>query len=154
MSTWRIPAVRGGAVIAPNDTGVRRESNGYRLAMTMTTKILSFSLPVPDQDRALAFYTEVLGFEVRRDDEGLPGARMVEVAPPGSPVSIVLLPPDSDIPIAVRLATTDAEAALARLRASDAHIYNEEVLHLDGSPPMFVFGDPDDNELVYLEVEA
>jgi hypothetical protein len=75
----------------------------------------------------------------------------VEVVPPGSNVSLVLLPPDSEIPVAVRLGTTDAEAAHARLREAGATLHNDEVLHLDGAPPMFHFADPDGNGLVYLQ---
>ncbi|WP_442852443.1 VOC family protein [Nocardioides sp. Iso805N] len=48
----------------------------------MTTKVLSVTVPVPDQDRALAFYRDVLGCEVRYDGEPWPGARMIEVVPP------------------------------------------------------------------------
>ncbi|MGH3826996.1 MAG: VOC family protein [Pseudonocardiaceae bacterium] len=50
---------------------------------------------VADQDAALAFYTEKLGFEVRGDtrfgehDE----MRWVEVAPPGSRARLALNPP-------------------------------------------------------------
>jgi catechol 2,3-dioxygenase-like lactoylglutathione lyase family enzyme len=84
--------------------------------MTMTTRVQSVSIPVADQDRALAFYTEVLGCELRTDIEVWPGARLVEVVPPGSSVGLVLLPPDSEIPMAVRLGTTSAETAYARLR--------------------------------------
>ena len=69
--------------------------------MTMTTRVQSVSIPVADQDRALKFYTEVLGCELRFDAEVFPGARLIEVVPPGSSVSIVLLSPDSEIPIAV-----------------------------------------------------
>ena len=50
----------------------------------MTTRIQSVSLPVADQDRALAFYTEVLGCQLSADVELWPGARWVEVVPPGS----------------------------------------------------------------------
>jgi catechol 2,3-dioxygenase-like lactoylglutathione lyase family enzyme len=121
--------------------------------MTMTTRILNVSIPVADQDRALAFYTEVLGCEVRYDLEVFPGARFVEVVPPGSSVGLVLLPPDSEIPMAVRLGTTDAENAYSRLREAGATLHNEEVLHLNGQPPMFFFADPDGNGLVYLEEE-
>ena len=117
----------------------------------MTTRVLSVSIPVPDQDRALEFYTGVLGCEVRMDAEIWPGARLVEVVPPGSDVGLVLLPPDSPIPVAVRLATTDAQVAHDRLRGSAATLHNDEVLHLDGAPPMFAFTDPDGNELVYLQ---
>src|SRR5262249_27772732 len=119
--------------------------------MTMTTRVLSVSIPVADQDRALAFYTEVLGCELRTDIEVWPGARLVEGVPPRSSVGLVLLPPDSEIPIAVRLGTTSAEAAHARLRQAGAILHNDEVIQLDGSPPMFFFGDPDGNGLVYLE---
>lgn len=119
--------------------------------MTMTTRVLSVSIPVPDQDRALAFYTEVLGCEVRIDVEVWPGARVVEVVPPGSDVGLVLLPPDSEVPVAVRLGTTDAETAYRRLRAAGVRLDDDEVLHLEGAPPMFSFADPDGNGLVYME---
>jgi catechol 2,3-dioxygenase-like lactoylglutathione lyase family enzyme len=119
--------------------------------MTMTTRILSVSMPVADQDKALAFYTEVLGCEVRVDAEIWPGTRLIEVAPPGSSVGFVLLPPDGDLPVAVRMGTSDAEAAHARVREAGATLHNDEVLHLDGAPPMFFFADPDGNGLVYLQ---
>jgi len=118
----------------------------------MTTTVLSVSVPVADQDAALAFYTGVLGCELRYDVEVWPGARMVEVVPPGSEVGLVLLPPDSPLPMAVRLGTTDADAAYARLADADGVVmHNEEVLRWDGVPPMFHFSDPDGNGLVYLE---
>lgn len=109
------------------------------------------SVPVRDQDEALAFYTGVLGCEVRADFEAWPGARMVEVVPPGSVVGIVLLPPDSEIPLAVRLGTPDAEAAFARVRESGVELGGPGVLRMEGVPPMFAFTDPDGNGLVYLE---
>ena len=121
--------------------------------MTMTTRVQSVSIPVADQDRALAFYTEVLGCELRTDIEVWPGARLVEVVPPGSSVGLVLLPPDSEIPMAVRLGTTSAETAYARLRQAGARLHNDEIVHLDGYPPMFFFADPDGNGLVYLQDE-
>jgi catechol 2,3-dioxygenase-like lactoylglutathione lyase family enzyme len=108
-------------------------------------------MPVGDQDRALAFYRDVLGFEVRVDTEIWPGARFVEVAPPGSNVGIILLPPDGDIPVAVRLGTRNAQEAHARIRAAGVTLHNDEVLLLNGAPPMFSFTDPDGNGLVYLE---
>jgi catechol 2,3-dioxygenase-like lactoylglutathione lyase family enzyme len=119
--------------------------------MTMTTRVLSVTIPVADQDQALRFYTEVLGCELRTDIEVWPGARLVEVVPPGSTVGLVLLPPDGEIPVAVRLGTTDAETAHTRLRQAGATLHNDDVVHLDGAPPMFFFADPDGNGLVYLE---
>jgi predicted enzyme related to lactoylglutathione lyase len=119
--------------------------------MTMTTKVLSVSIPVADQDAALKFYTEVLECELRTDVEVWPGARMVEVAPPGSNVSLVLLPPDSEIPVAIRLGTSDAQKAHDRIRAAGVQLHNDELVRLEGIPAMFSFTDPDGNGLVYLE---
>ena len=117
----------------------------------MTTRVLSVSVPVTDQDAALRFYTEVLGCELRTDVEVWPGARMVEVVPPGSSVSLVLLPPDSRIPVAIRLGTSDAQQAHDRIRAAGVTLHNDELLRLEGVPAMFSFTDPDGNGLVYLE---
>ncbi|WP_228032338.1 VOC family protein [Mycolicibacterium sp. P9-22] len=121
------------------------------MTMTMTTRVLSVSVPVADQDAALKFYTEVLGCELRTDVEVWPGARLVEVAPPGSSVSLVLLPPDSQIPIAIRLGTPDAQQAHDRIRAARVTLHNPELVRLEGIPAMFSFADPDGNGLVYLE---
>ena len=112
------------------------------------------TVQVADQDRALRFYTEVLGCELRTDVEVWPGARLVEVVPPGSTVGLVLLPPDSPLPIAVRMGTSDAEAAHAKLRDAGVTLHNEEVLRMEGVPPMFFFSDPDGNGLVYLEEQS
>ena len=122
--------------------------------MTMTTRVLSVTLPVADQDAALAFYTEVLGCEVRMDAEIWPGARLIEVVPPGSQVGLVLLPPDSEIPIAVRMGTSDAATAHARLRSAGATLHNDELVEMDGVPPMFFFADPDGNGLVYIQEDG
>jgi catechol 2,3-dioxygenase-like lactoylglutathione lyase family enzyme len=119
--------------------------------MTMTTRVLSVSVPVTDQDAALRFYTEVLGCELRTDVEVWPGARMVEVAPPGSSVSLVLLPPDSQIPVAIRLGTSNAQQAHDTVREAGVTLHNEELLQMEGVPAMFSFTDPDGNGLVYLE---
>ena len=122
--------------------------------MAITTRVQSGSIPVADQDRALVFYTEVLGCEVRADVEVWPGARLVEVVPPGSDVGLVLLPPDSEIPVAVRLGTGDVDRAYVRVQDARATLHNDEIVHLEGSPPMFFFADPDGNGLVFMEEET
>lgn len=121
--------------------------------MSLTTRVISVSVPVRDQDEALASYTGVLGCEVRLDAEAWPGARVVEVVPPGSTVGIVPLPPGSEIPIAVRLAIPDAEAPHARVRGRGRPA-RREVLRMEGAPAMFSFVDPDGNGLVYWEEPA
>lgn len=109
------------------------------------------SVPVSDQDAALKFYTEVLGCELRTDMEIWPGARMIEVVPPGSDVALVLLPHDSQIPIAIRLGTSDAQQAHDRVRGAGVPLHNDELIRMEGVPAMFSFTDPDGNGLVYLE---
>lgn len=121
--------------------------------MAMTTRVLSVSIPVADQDAALRFYTEVLGCEVRTDMEVWPGARLIEVVPPGSRVALVLLPLESAIPLAVRLGTSDAQHAHDTVREAGVTLHNEDLIRMDGVPAMFSFTDPDGNGLVYMEDE-
>ena len=122
--------------------------------MAMTTRVLSVTIPVEDQDRALEFYRDVLGCEVRVDTEAWPGARIVEVVPPGSSVGLVLLPPDSEIPVAVRLGTSDATAAHEKLGSAGVTLHNEQVISIGGGSPMFYFDDPFGNGLVYIEEDS
>ncbi|MGY1832331.1 VOC family protein [Geodermatophilus sp. SYSU D01180] len=105
--------------------------------MTRTVqRVLSVSVRVADQDRALAWYRDVLGCEVVRDVELGPGARWLEVAPPGSPVTVALLTEEGGIPISVRYAAgrrpglargahrgrrLAGRGARHRLRTADAH---------------------------------
>lgn len=119
--------------------------------MATTTRVLSVTVTVPDQDQALAFYRDVLGCEVRYDGEPWPGARMIEVVPPGSSVGIVLLPADSEIPVALRLGTTDAAAAFERVKKEGVTLHNDAPITLGGGAPMFFFDDPCGNGLVFIQ---
>ncbi len=49
----------------------------------MITHVSVVTVYVTDQERAGAFYTDKLGFEVRRDDPMSETARWLEVAPKG-----------------------------------------------------------------------
>jgi catechol 2,3-dioxygenase-like lactoylglutathione lyase family enzyme len=115
-----------------------------------TTKILSVSIPVSDQDHAKQYYCDVLGFDLLMDEELWPGARLIEVGLPGSDVALVLLDKNSEIPIGVRLGAADIEHAHRVVRQHDPSV-RDEVLRLDFAPPMFEFADPDGNVLVYLQ---
>src|SRR4030081_2663269 len=53
--------------------------------------VLVVSVPVSDQERAKAFYIDVLGLELRRDDASIPGMRWVQVGPKGSHISLTLV---------------------------------------------------------------
>ncbi len=58
---------------------------------TTITGVLTVGVPVVDQDRALAFYVDTLGFETRRDAAVGPGMRWIEVAPPGAAITVALV---------------------------------------------------------------
>jgi catechol 2,3-dioxygenase-like lactoylglutathione lyase family enzyme len=118
--------------------------------MSIVTRIMSVSVEVTDQDKALAFYRDVLGCEVLTDVEIWPGARLVEVAPPGSSVVIALITRDSGLPIGVRYFTGDAEAAHRTLTAAGATPH-QQVLYTEFAPPMFTLDDPDGNTIILIQ---
>jgi catechol 2,3-dioxygenase-like lactoylglutathione lyase family enzyme len=114
---------------------------------TRITRIGTVIVPVSDQERALAFYVETLGFEKRLDAPFGQGGRWVEVAPPGAATTIALVqaPEDDPTGIVVSLATDDADGDHETLltRGVDA---DAAVLRMgEYVPPMFTFRDPDGN---------
>jgi catechol 2,3-dioxygenase-like lactoylglutathione lyase family enzyme len=52
------------------------------------------SIPVSDQDRALAFYTEKLGFKIHTDQPFNGKQRWIELSIPGAQTSIALFTPE------------------------------------------------------------
>lgn len=62
----------------------------------MITQVSFVSIPVADQQRALAFYTEKLGFEVTTNEPmGEGGPRWIELRPaPGAQTRVVLFTPE------------------------------------------------------------
>jgi len=100
-------------------------------------------LPQTDPDASLAFYRDVLGFEVRKD-VGFNGLRWITVGPVGQPAtSVVLYPPNGDPGVTeaerrtvaemmakgtyavILLATTDVDGTFDRLQAHDAEVVQE-----------------------------
>ena len=58
-------------------------------------KMIKFlGIPVKDQDRALVFYTEILGFTIRTDAPFNEKQRWIELALPGAQTGITLFTPD------------------------------------------------------------
>jgi catechol 2,3-dioxygenase-like lactoylglutathione lyase family enzyme len=114
---------------------------------TRITRIGTVIVPVKDQEQALAFYVDTLGFEKRLDAPFGQGGRWIEVAPPGAATTIALIhSAEGDATgIVVSLATEDAdrdhETLLSRGVDADA-----EVIRMgEYVPPMFTFRDPDGN---------
>ncbi|WP_372404143.1 VOC family protein [Streptomyces luteireticuli] len=109
------------------------------------------TLPVADQDRALAFYTDVLGFEVRADRQVGP-ARWLQVAPEGARTVFTLSGPGMGdfVPGSaqgIMLVTADVDADCAKLAAAGVDVNGPE-----DAPwgRMAGFRDPDGNGLMLL----
>ena len=102
-------------------------------------------LPHRDPEESLAFYTDVLGFEVRLD-VGSGEVRFITVGPPNQPdTAIVLQPPTPDPPFSgagrgrilgmmdkgtyagANLATPDLDATFERIEAAGADIVQEPI---------------------------
>jgi catechol 2,3-dioxygenase-like lactoylglutathione lyase family enzyme len=123
---------------------------------TRITQVGTVIVPISDQDAAIAFYTEKLGFEKRSDIPFGNGERWVEVGPAGHSTTIALIPPrdGEQVGIATRVAfsTTDVDADHAALKASGVDVDAEVMRMGDPVPPMFWFRDLDNNS--YLLVQS
>ena len=62
----------------------------------MKRHIACFALVVDDYDRAIAYYTKMLGFELREDALREQGKRWVVVAPAGAETAILLAQASTD----------------------------------------------------------
>jgi catechol 2,3-dioxygenase-like lactoylglutathione lyase family enzyme len=120
---------------------------------THITGIRTVSVQVDDQDAALAFYLDILGFTKLRDDPTPGGGRWIELALGDQSVIVTLEPAAPGVtrgPIGIRFTTDDAEAAHAALL--DAGVDTDKILRWPGVPPMFAFRDPDGNAFSITEL--
>ncbi|HEX7188046.1 MAG TPA: VOC family protein [Actinomycetes bacterium] len=109
----------------------------------MNLTIHTSVLPHDDPDASLAFYRDILGFEVRTD-VGTGTMRWITVGPVGQPdTSILLAPPAADPGITdderrtisemmakgtygwILLATKDLDGVFEKVEASDAEVVQE-----------------------------
>jgi lactoylglutathione lyase len=115
--------------------------------MTTITDIRTVAVPVRDQDAALDFYVETLGFDKRLDAPISDTMRWIEVAPPGATTSLALVSgadsPQPGVDTGVRFVVADAAAEHRRMQ--DSGVSTSELLAWDDVPPMFTFDDPDGN---------
>ena len=112
----------------------------------MSITINASFLPHTDPEASLAFYRDILGFELRKD-VGYGGMRWLTVGPPGQPdTSIVLHPPAADPGVTederrtiaqmmakgtyaiILFATKDLDGAFERLQARDVEIVQEPTM--------------------------
>lgn len=111
----------------------------------MDITIFSSFLPHTDPDASLAFYRDVLGFEVRLD-VGYEDMRWITVGPVGQPDTAIVLHPPAATPgltdeeratlleviakgsyFGANLATKDLDGTFASLEASGAEIVQEPI---------------------------
>jgi catechol 2,3-dioxygenase-like lactoylglutathione lyase family enzyme len=138
-----------------------------------TTHIVQVStvfVPVKDQDRALEFYVNTLGFEKRSDFTYGGGNRWVELAPAGSINAIALVPLGEGKSIgsdkthcafgtrnieadhATLLANgVDIDATIARKGTTRAGLISTDVTITDPVPAQFCFRDPDGNRFLIVQ---
>jgi catechol 2,3-dioxygenase-like lactoylglutathione lyase family enzyme len=127
---------------------------------TRANKVATVIIPVADQDAALAFYTEKLGFELRVEvpfGEGNP-MRWIEVGLGEESTTIALAPPPQDRKTqiggretGISLQTDDIDAYHAQLKAAGVEV-DEQVQRMGGPvPPMFWFKDGEGNSLMVVE---
>ncbi|THV23521.1 VOC family protein [Glycomyces paridis] len=130
----------------------------------MDISLHSAFLPHLDPEASLAFYRDLLGFEVL-SDVGHDGLRWITVAPAGRPgTAIVLEPPAAELGVteperrtvaemmakgtyaAVVLAAADLDAVFARLREAGAELVEEP-----GEERACAFRDPAGNLVRIVE---
>ena len=111
----------------------------------MDITIHSSFLPQDDPDAALAFYRDVLSFEVRLD-VGYGGMRWITVGPPGQPDTAIVLHPPTATPgltddeqrtllelvakgsyFGVNLASRDLDGTFDQLQANGAEVVQEPI---------------------------
>ena len=125
---------------------------------TATGQVSTISLviiPSSDQDRAIDFYVNSLGFEKRTDVPFGGDYRWVEVYPPEGTTGIALAPPRPQDPTAVQtgitLTTSDIDTTFANFKERGVDTDDEVSRMGDPVPPMFWFRDPDGNTLMVVQ---
>ncbi|MFE7861327.1 VOC family protein [Streptomyces sp. NPDC057403] len=134
----------------------------------MDLKLHNCFIAVDDHDKAIAFYCDVLGLEIRNDVK-YEGMRWTTVGPPLQPdVSIVLEPPAANPDLSpadrdvmeqllakgvlrgVNFTTEDCDALFARVSASGAEVIQEPTDMPYGVRDC-AFRDPAGNMLRFME---
>jgi len=77
--------------IATIETDDKRAERRY--IASMITQVKFVGIPVKDQERALAFYRDILGFKVATDQAMGPGQRWIELRIGGAETRVVLFTP-------------------------------------------------------------
>jgi catechol 2,3-dioxygenase-like lactoylglutathione lyase family enzyme len=134
--------------------------------MSMDWKLEVVVVPVSDVDRAKAFYSEQLGFNVDVDHRPNEHFRVVQLTPPGSGCSVTigtgLAPMEPGSLKGLQLVVSDVEAARAQLVERGVDV--SPIRHFDGTDwadghggpwnSFIFFDDPDGNSWAVQEKPA
>jgi len=133
------------------------QSGMTNITQAHITKVATTMVPVSDQDSALAFYTEKLGFEVRMDMPYGDGERWLEVAPPGGEGTVALTPLrpgatewELGRQTGIGLHSDDIDADYASMKDAGVDVDAEVSRFGAPVPPMFWFRDQDGNSLLVV----
>lgn len=123
--------------------------------MPRITQMGRVLVPVSDQDTAIAFYTDTLGFSLVADVPFGEGDRWVEVAPPDGGTAIALVPPRGEYQpgrmTGIAFVSADPRGDHAELIAKGVDV-DPELMGGDGTVPLlFFFRDHDANQLMIVE---
>jgi predicted enzyme related to lactoylglutathione lyase len=113
-------------------------------------------IPVNDQQKAVDFYCDTLGFEKRVDVPMGGDYRWIEVGPKGGTTTIAVVnPPEGQQAggreTGITLDTTDIDADHAELKAKGVDVDDEVSRMGDPVPPMFWLRDPEQNTLLIVQ---
>ena len=125
--------------------------------MPRITEVGRVMVPVSDQDKGIAFYTNTLGFSLAADIPFGDGERWVEVAPPGGGAAVALVPPRGEYQpgrmTGISLTSTDPRADHAELKEKGVDV-DAELMGGDGNVPLlFSFRDHQGNQLMVVEAQ-
>jgi predicted enzyme related to lactoylglutathione lyase len=120
---------------------------------TTITEMRTVGIRVRDQEAAVGFYVDTLGFEKRLDAQISPEMRWIEVAPRGAMISLALTPARGSTEVTtdtgIRYVVPDVDAEHAAM--SERGVDVSEVIRWEGVPPMYTFDDPDGNRFYIVE---
>lgn len=119
----------------------------------MITQIKTVGVYVDNQQRAVEFYTQKLGFEVRRNEPMGPDSHWIEVAPKGGQSCIVvypktMMPEWQRMKPTIVFACSDLEATYNKLSAHGVEFSEKPMKTSWGGYAKFM--DPDGNEFVLV----
>jgi lactoylglutathione lyase len=122
--------------------------------MPQLTHVGRVMVSVSDQDAAIAFYTENLGFSLTADIPFAGTERWVEVTPKGGGTTLALVPPRGGFQegtmTGIALDSPDVRADYEELKQKGVDV-DAELMGGDGTVPlMFFFRDQDANTLLLV----